>query len=154
MATFIKDVTFDLEIEYNIKATSDVVSKDTGDVVKFDKKNVQKRKITLSGETLEEMQQDFSYAVGYNLSIEKMLEVIFSYIDMTNDVLMFGGSTDSSWRWWNSGAKDNFSNAFGKFILKDDRHWPEGGDPNEYTKKYFDDLNNAAIELGYTNIPN
>ena len=146
-ATFTKDVTFDVEIEYNIKATSDVVIKDTGDVVKFDKKNVQKRKITLSGETLDDMQQDFSYTVGYNLSIEQMLEVIFSDINMMNDVLMFGGSTDS-------GAKDNFSDAFGKFILQDDRHWPEGGDPKEYTKQFFDDLNNAAEEKGYAKIPN
>lgn len=146
-ATFTKDVTFDVEIEYNIKATSDVVIKDTGDVVKFDKKNVQKRKITLSGETLEDMQQEFSYAVGYNLSIEQMLEVIFSDINMMNDVLMFGGSTDS-------GAKDNFSDAFGKFILQDDRHWPEGGDTKKYTKQFFDDLNNAAEEKGYAKVPN
>lgn len=144
-ATFTKDVTFDVEIEYNIKATSDVLIKDTGDVVKFDKKNVQKRKITLSGETLENMQRDFSYAVGYNLSMEQMLEVIFSDINMTNDVLMFGGSTDS-------GVEDSFSDAFGKFILQDDRHWPIGGDPEEYTKKYLDDLNNAAEEKGYIKI--
>lgn len=135
-ATFTKDVTFDVQIDYSIKATSDVAS--------FDSNSRRFQKVTFSGEKLEHSRLHISEAVGYFLTMEQMLQVIFSDADLIRD---FDGVSRPD-----TATKDMFANAFGKFILKDDRHWPLGGDSREYTKKFFDDLNEKAIEMGYVKI--
>jgi len=133
-ATFTKDVTFDVQIDYTIKATSDVAN--------FDGENRRFAKVTFSGEKLQYARDGFSEAVGYELTIEQMLEVVFSNDKAFEDFCQIRKHPDSP-------ARDIFSDAFAKYILQDDRHWPEGGDPEEYTKKFFDDLNEQAPHLGY-----
>jgi hypothetical protein len=133
-ATFTKDLSFDVEIEYTIKATSDVVS--------FDSKNKRTQKVTFSGNKLDNCRASFSEAVGYDLTMTQMLEVVFSSDQAFEDFCQVREYPDSP-------AKEIFSRAFGKLILKDDRHWPVGGDPEEYTKKFFDDLNEMASALEY-----
>lgn len=134
-ATFTKDVTFDVQIDYTIKATSDVAN--------FDSKNSRLERVTFSGKKLEDSRDSFSEAVGFSLTIEQMLEVIFS------DVKAFEDFNSGVRVHPDSAAKDIFSKAFGKFILQDYRHWPVGGDPQEYTDQYFKDLNEKAVGLGY-----
>ena len=137
--TFTKEVTFDVEIEYNIKATSDIVN--------FESKNKNKKteRVTFSGEKLDMARSWYSYAVGFDLTIEQMLEVIFSSDTAFEDFTQWSDHPDSA-------AKDIFSKAFGKFILEDDRHWPVGGDSKEYTEKFFNDLNETADGLGYAKL--
>jgi len=135
-ATFTKDVTFDVQIDYTIKATSDVAS--------FDSNTRQFQKVTFSGEKLEYSKLSLSEAVGYFLTMEQMLQVIFSNVDLIRD---FDGVSRPD-----TATKDMFANAFGKLILQDDRHWPLGGDSREYTEKFFKDLEERAIELGYVKI--
>ena len=127
-ATFTKDVTFDVEIEYNIKTTSDVAN--------FNSKNKRFKKVTVSGKKLDDCRASFSEAVGYDLTMTQMLEVVFSSDRAFEDFCQIRQYPDTA-------AKDIFCRAFGEFILKDDRHWPKGGDPEDYTKKYLDDLNDA-----------
>ena len=137
-ATFTKDVTFDVEIEYNIKATSDVAN--------FENKNKRTEKITISGEKLEHSRLHLSDTVGCDLTMEQMLEVIFSDVNLIKD---FNDVSRPD-----TATKFMFANAFGKFILQDGRHWPLGGDSREYTEKFFKDLEERAVELGYVKIPN
>jgi hypothetical protein len=138
-ATFTKDVSFDVEIEYTIKATSDVVC--------FDSKNKRTKKVTFSGKKLDNCLNVYRYAVGFDLTIEQMLEVVFSSDQAFEDFCQVREYPDST-------AKEIFCRAFGEFILKDDRHhWPVGGDPEDYTNKFFNDLNETAVELGYVKIP-
>jgi len=130
--TFYRDVDFNVEIEYTIKATSDVVN--------FDHTKKEIEKVTVSGKNIEKAKNSFSSAVGFDLTTEQLLEVAFSDVDTIRDLI--SGHTDSP-------AKDLFSIAFAKFVLKDDRHWPIGKDSQEYTDKFFVDLNSAAENLGY-----
>lgn len=137
-ATFTKDVTFDVQIDYSIKATSDVVN--------FDSKNSKTEKITFSGKKLEDCRSVFSQAVGFDLTMAQMLEVVFSSDRAFEDFCQIRQYPDTA-------ARDIFSQAFGEFILQDDRHWPIGGDPQEYTEKFFNDLNEKATDLGYVRLP-
>ena len=130
-ANFTKDVTFDVQIDYSIKATSDVAD--------FDSNSRRSQKITFSGEKLENCRGSFSGAVGFDLTIAQMLEVVFSSNQAFEDFCQIRQHPDTP-------ARDIFSHAFGQFVLKDDRHWPVGGDPEEYTKKYFDDLNESYVK--------
>lgn len=139
-AVFTKDVTFYVQIDCAIKATSDVVN--------FDSNSRRFQKVTFSGEKLEYSLLHLSEAVGYFLTMEQMLQVIFSNVDLIRD---FDGVSQPD-----TSTKDMFANAFGKFILKndlDDRHWPVGGDSKEYTEKFFNDLNETADGLGYVRLP-
>jgi hypothetical protein len=133
-ATFTKDVTFDVQIDYTIKATSDIVN--------FESKNKKTERVTFSGDKLEICRESFSQVVGFDLTIAQMLEVVFSSDQAFEDFCQIRQYPDTP-------AREIFSRAFGQFVLKDDRHWPLGGDSQEYTKKFFDDLNQKAVELGY-----
>lgn len=137
-ATFTKDVTFDVQIDYSIKATSDVAN--------FDSNSRRFKKVTVSGKKLDDCRASFSGAVGYDLTMTQMLEVVFSNDRAFEDFCQIRQYPDTA-------AKDIFCRAFGEFILKDDRHWPIGGDPEEYTKKFFNDLNETADRLGYVRLP-
>lgn len=136
-ATFTKDVTFDVEIDYTIKATSDIVN--------FKGKNKKTEKVTFSGEKLEISRASFSQVVGFDLTIAQMLEVIFSSDQAFEDFTQWNDHPDTP-------ARDIFSRAFGQFILQDNRHWPVGGDSKEYTEKFFNDLNETADGLGYVRL--
>lgn len=133
-ATFTKDVTFDVDIDYTIKATSDIVN--------FESKNKKTEKITFSGQKLEDCRSGFSEAVGFDLTIVQMLEVVFSSDRAFEDfcqIRQYPGLLE----------QEAFSSAFGNFILRDGRSWPVGGDSKEYTEKFFNNLNEMANELGY-----
>lgn len=135
--TFYRDVEFDVEVECNIKAKSDIVNFD------HTKKEVQKVKIL--GETLEDAVTSFSDEVGFDLTPEQMLEVAFSDINTLRELA--NGHTDTC-------AKRFFVDVFASFVLRsadesDCRSWPEGGDSKEYRDKFFADLNEAAESLGY-----
>lgn len=134
--TFYRDVEFDLEVEYKIKANSDVVN--------FDHTKTETQRLNISGKNIEEAKNEFSYAIGFDLTTEQMLRVVFSDLNTIQDLV--GGYTDSP-------AKDLFCRAFAKFILNDDRHWPLGGDSKEYIEKFFNDLNETADGLGYVRLP-
>ena len=130
--TFYRDVEFDVEVEYNIKAKSDIVN--------FNNTRKETQKVKVSGEDIERAKLVFSDSVGFDLTVEQLLEVAFSDINTIRDLA--NGYTDSP-------ARDLFHNAFAKFILKDDRHWPIGEDSQEYTTKFFSDLNDACENLGF-----
>ena len=139
--TFYRDVDFNVEIEYTIKATSDVVN--------FDHTKKEIEKVTISGKNIEKATDSFSEAVGFYLTTEQMLAVAFSDVDAMRDLV--NGHTDSP-------AKDIFSSAFAKFVFReagesDDHHWPIGEDSQEYTDKFFADLNSIADSLGYIKMP-
>lgn len=129
--TFYRDVEFDLEVEYNIKANSDIVN--------FDQKKKEVKKLKIPGINIEKAKNVFSETVGYDLTTEQVLQVIFSDVNTIQDLV--SGCTDSP-------AKDLFSRAFGRFVLNDSREWPVGGSTREYTEKFFNDLNKAAIDMG------
>lgn len=133
-AAFPKDVTFDIEINYSIKATSDVFN--------FESERTKKTtKLTFSGKKLENSRIHFSNSVDFDLTTEQMLEVIFSsdaaFEDFTRCLWDDDADPDTA-------SKDIFAEAFARFILRDDRHWPTGCDSEEYTQKFFDDLGCAV----------
>ena len=139
--TFYRDVDFNVEIEYTIKATSDIVN--------FDHTKKEIEKVTVSGENIENAKHSFSSAVGFDLTTEQMLAIAFSDVDTMRDLV--NGHTDSP-------AKDLFSSAFTKFVFRaagepDDRYWPEGKDSQEYKDKFLADLNSIADGLGYIKMP-
>ena len=148
--TFYRDVEFNVEIEYTIKATSDVVN--------FDHTKKEIEKVTISGKNIEKATHSFSEAVGFDLTTEQMLAVAFSDVDTMRDLV--NGHTDSP-------AKDIFSNAFAKFVFRaagesDDLHienllsrslhWSMRGD-SKYKDKFLTDLNFLAENLGYIKMP-
>lgn len=130
--TFYKDIEFDLNVEQHIRASVLAIN--------FYHKKTEKERVKISGETLEQAKDKFSYAVGYDLTMEQMLQVAFTDTDVIYD--LSSGCTDTP-------AIDNFSNAFAKLILNDGRTWPVGGDTREYKTQFFSDLNEAAEKLGY-----
>jgi cell fate (sporulation/competence/biofilm development) regulator YlbF (YheA/YmcA/DUF963 family) len=130
--TFYHDVEFDLEVEYNIKAKSDIVN--------FNNTKKETQKVTIFGENIEKAKNSFSNEVGFDLTTEQVLAVIFSDTMTIRDLI--NGYTDNA-------AKSFFCNVFAKFTLKDDRHWPIFMDDEEYTDKFFSDLNYACYNLGY-----
>lgn len=134
--TFYRDVEFNLEVEYKIKANSDVVN--------FDHTKTETQKLKISGENIEKAKNEFSYAVGYELTTEQMLQVVFSDLNTIQDLV--SGCTDSV-------AKDLFSDAFARFVLNDGRKWPRYGSQAEYKKSFFEDVEAAALNMGFVRSP-
>ena len=135
--SFYRDVEFDVEIEYTIKAKSDIVNFD------HTKKDVQK--VTVEGKNIEGALWAFSEAVGFDLTIEQFLEVVFSDVNTLRDLV--NGYHDSS-------ARSLFCDAFANFVFRsagveDGRSWPCGRHSREYTDKFFADLNESVEGLGY-----
>lgn len=125
-----KSKNLNLEIEYKIKVN--------GDSVNFEQKNTTTCKV--SQKDFYEAEAEFSVAVGFDLTAEQMLRVICSDIRTIQNLI--NGYTDSL-------ARSVFCEVFAKFVLGDDRTWPVGGSSKKYTKKFFDDLNTAALKMGF-----
>jgi len=129
---------------FNINVTFNFTV-DHSDIVDFESDSKIVRNISISAGKLANCLSEYSHAVGFDLTVKQMLEVVFSNPDSMQDFIEITEFPDTL-------SRDRFCRAFGKYVLQDDRRWPIGYDPREYTKKFFDDLNEKGVALGYARI--
>ena len=138
--TFTKDVEFDVQIDYIIKAKSDVAN--------FHNQQTKTENVTFSGKKLDNLREGYSHDVGYDLTISQMFEIVFSNVHLFEDFCQI--REEEGVFWPDSCSRDLFKDAFANYLLG--RNWPMGDNSQEYVDQFFDDLNKTALDMGYRKI--
>lgn len=112
-------------------------------VVKFPKsgvKRIQGRAFNMT--TIESAIQVCRERLGFELSLEQMVNLIESNDAFARDLRASGGATDTM-------TRELMIDAITMKLLGPKRHWPSNGDSEEVSKKFFEEFARAAKAAGY-----